>query len=171
MGTRYLIDETKAKGYMVVVVTCPDERVRELRAAVSALLMSGQRSLHMKSEGGARRKIIADAVAASALDVLLVDASRGPGKEHERRARALGALVEQIAGVDAHLVFDRDDTMERFDRRLLSAVPPHLRPAYVHLQRHEDLLLALPDVIAWCWARGGEWRRRLDPLPIRVVEA
>ncbi|MFT4287229.1 hypothetical protein [Nocardioides sp.] len=146
------------------------ERARELRAAVNTLVMPGQRSLHMKAEGGARRKVIADAVVALAVDVWVLDASGGSGKEHERRARALTSLLEQVDVVQAHLVFDRDASMEPFDRRLLSAVPPHRRPTYVHHQRHEEPLLALPDVIAWSWARGGEWRRRLDPLAIRIVE-
>lgn len=171
MGMRYLVDETKAKGYVVVVVACPDERARELRAAVSALVIPGQRSLHMKAEGATRRKVVADAIGALALDVWVLDASGGSGKEHQRRARALAALLERMEGPDAHLVFDRDASMEPFDRRLLSAVPPHQRPTYVHHQRHEEPLLALPDVIAWCWARGAEWRRRLDALTIRVIEA
>ncbi len=28
MGTRYFIDETKAKGYVVVAVACPEESLR-----------------------------------------------------------------------------------------------------------------------------------------------
>ena len=170
MGMRYLIDETKAKGYVVVAVACPDDRVRELRTTVGSLVMSGQRSLHMKTESAARRKVIADVVASLCLDAWVVDASSGAGKEHERRARALTSLL-MVTGADAQLVFDRDLTMERFDRRVLSAMPPHERPTHVHLERHRESLLALPDVIAWCWARGGEWRRRLSPLTIRVITA
>lgn len=170
MGMRYLVDETKAKGYVVVVVACPDERVRELRATVNALVMPGQRSLHMKAEGLARRKLIADAIGALALDVWVLDSSGGSGKEHERRARALNSLLHRVDGPGAHLIFDRDASMEPFDRRLLSAMLPHLRPTYVHHQRHEEPLLALPDVIAWCWARGGVWRRRLGRLTIHATE-
>lgn len=170
MGMRYLIDETKAKGYVLVAVACPDSRVREIRATVSALVMPGQRSLHMKSEGMARRKKIADAIALLTVDVWVLDASGGSGKEHERRARALNSLLDEVSGAAARFVFDRDTTMERFDRRLMSAVPSHVRPTHVHHNRHEEPLLALPDVIAWCWARGGEWRRRLDRLAIRVIE-
>jgi hypothetical protein len=118
--------------------------------------MPGQRSLHMKAEGLPRRKVIADAIGALALDVRVLDASGGSGKEHERRARALASLLEQVGDAQAHLVFDRDASMEPFDRRLLSAVPPHRRPTYVHHQRHEEPLLALPDVIAWCFGREEE---------------
>lgn len=170
MGMRYLIDETKAKGYTVVAVACSDARVRELRATISTLVMPGQRSLHMKTEGMARRRAIADVVGSLSLDVWIIDASRGAGKEHERRARALTRLLATLDGAEAHFVFDRDATMERFDRRFLSTVPTPSRPTYVHYGRHEEPLLALPDVIAWCWARGGDWRRRVDRLAIRVVD-
>jgi len=31
-----------------------------------------------------------------------------------------------------------------------------------------EQLLAVPDAVAWCWVRGGEWRRRVDPV-VRLV--
>jgi hypothetical protein len=36
---------------------------------------------------------------------------------------------------------------------------PHF--AYAHLRGKEDLLMCIPDAIAWCWSRGGEWRARV----------
>lgn len=166
--TRYVIDETKAKGYVVVAVACRDESVGELRKAVGRLVLPRQRSLHMKSESERRRKVIAEAVASLPVGVWVVDASGGVGKEPERRARALRVIVSRV-GRDDSLVFDRDETMEAFDRRILAGVPPHKRPLYTHLGRHEEPLLALPDVIAWCWARGGGWRQRLASLDLEVV--
>jgi hypothetical protein len=29
---------------------------------------------------------------------------------------------------------------------------------------HEEQLLALPDIVAWCWAKGGDWKRRIRPI-------
>ncbi|WP_431933327.1 hypothetical protein [Micromonospora sp. RP3T] len=51
-----------------------------------------------------------------------------------------------------------DETKER--GRL--AVAERLR--YDHLRAHEDHLLALPDAIAWSWARGGEWKAMARPM-------
>jgi hypothetical protein len=31
-------------------------------------------------------------------------------------------------------------------------------------------VLALPAAIAWCWANGGDWRRRIEPVVIDVRE-
>ena len=42
---------------------------------------------------------------------------------------------------------------------------------YRHARPSAEPLLILSDVIAWAWARGGDWRRRCDPLSIRVVDA
>jgi hypothetical protein len=35
---------------------------------------------------------------------------------------------------------------------------------YDHLRPYEECLLALPDAIAWCWAKGGHWRTRVQRL-------
>ncbi len=38
------------------------------------------------------------------------------------------------------------------------------RVTYGHSDRQTELLLAIPDAVAWCWARGGDWRRRIQPI-------
>jgi hypothetical protein len=35
--------------------------------------------------------------------------------------------------------------------------------------RHEPLLW-LPDIIAWCYGRGGTWRDAVEPLVAEVIE-
>ena len=39
-----------------------------------------------------------------------------------------------------------------------------------HVAAHEEPLLWLPDAIAWAIGRGGDWRRRAEPLVEKVVE-
>jgi hypothetical protein len=39
---------------------------------------------------------------------------------------------------------------------------------YQHRRAATDQLLAIPDAIAWCWAKGGDWRRRIDPVVTMV---
>ncbi len=62
------------------------------------------------------------------------------------------------------LALERDDTLVIFDRKLLyrgtrEAGCPDLR--YEHRRAAVEQLLALPDVIAWCWAKGGEQRDQI----------
>ncbi|WP_343991771.1 hypothetical protein [Nocardioides dubius] len=145
MGTHIFIDETKAKGYVVVAVLCPDTSLSLARRAIGGLVLPGQRSIHMKQEGPRRRQAIADVVTGlvpSGVHAVVLDAGRGPSPERVRRKRALEAIVELAAhGSPASLVIDLDQP-----------------------------LLALPDVVAWCWARGGEWRRRVSPVVSHTLE-
>jgi hypothetical protein len=41
---------------------------------------------------------------------------------------------------------------------------------YRHLRAYEEPLLAIPDAVAWCWVKGGEWRGRVEPLVEHVRE-
>ncbi|MBC7595785.1 MAG: hypothetical protein H7288_17920 [Kineosporiaceae bacterium] len=34
---------------------------------------------------------------------------------------------------------------------------------YEHAKSAHDPLLAIPDSVAWAWAKGGDWRRRSEP--------
>jgi hypothetical protein len=66
----------------------------------------------------------------------------------------------------------QDDSLVSFDnQRLIEATRSTgqretLR--YAHRRAYEKLLLALPDVTAWCWVRSAEWRRRVGPVVTAV---
>ena len=72
----------------------------------------------------------------------------------------------------ASIVFDLDSTLVSWDRQrmieLTRAAGAQDRITYRHASRHQEQMLAIPDVIAWCWARGGDWRRRVEPVVIAV---
>lgn len=75
-------------------------------------------------------------------------------------------------GGDTRLVLERDETLVRHDQqRLIEAIRGHGladRLRYDHLSAHAEPVLALPDVVAWCWVRSGLWRRRIEPI-VRAV--
>lgn len=174
MSAHHYVDETKARGYVVVAARCPDETMREVRRAVGRLALPGQRSVHMKHESPRRRRQVADRIArlhASGVSAVVLDAGKGPEPEHVRRDRALRTLVARIADEDAaHLVLDLDTTMVARDRRTLAGATRDLpRVAYSHLPLSAEPLLTIPDVVAWSWARGGEWRHRIAPLVAEVI--
>ncbi|WP_269306449.1 hypothetical protein [Aeromicrobium sp. HA] len=57
--------------------------------------------------------------------------------------------------------------MRSRDARVLASTLQERRATgitYSHQTLASQPLLALPDVIAWCWARGGDWRRRVQPV-------
>lgn len=171
MGTHYFIDETKAKGYVVVAVACPDTTLSVARRTLGKLILPGQRSIHMKHESSRRRRQIASEVAKLrriGIGAIVVDAGRGHDAEYVRRDRALRVLVE-LAAADrvASLVLDLDQTLIARDARTLTDARRMMGTGsitYSHQSLAQQPLLALPDVVAWCWARGGDWRRSISTL-------
>jgi hypothetical protein len=87
-----------------------------------------------------------------------------------KRARdACLILVEDLASVRAErLVLEREDAALKGDNALLYVQVRKAgiadAPRYDHMRAYEESLLALPDAIVWCWAKGGLWRRRVRPL-------
>jgi hypothetical protein len=125
MGSHYFIDETKAKGYVVVAVSCPDASLGAAREAIERLVLPGQRSVHMKHESPRRRSKIADAIAGLrdvGVSAIVLDAGRGPEPEHVRRDRALREIVVRAAReTAATLVLDLDQTLVSKDARSISS--------------------------------------------------
>lgn len=176
---QYFVDETKAKSYLLAVVAVPDDAVNAVRREVSRLVLPGQRSVHMKLEGDRRKRTIADTVARlSRFDVhaTILDAGRGPETQRVRRQRALRAVVARavVGGERCSLTFDLDSTLLHDDRQtLLTATRiegARDRLSYRHLPFASEPLLTLPDVIAWCWAGGNNWHRRIAPVVAEVTD-
>jgi len=80
----------------------------------------------------------------------------------------LDALVADAAqSRAAHLILERDASLESADRRILAAaVRRHAAPglAYRHADPYEEPMLWVSDMVAWCCYRGGDWMRRAQPI-------
>ncbi|WP_147437323.1 hypothetical protein [Micromonospora musae] len=91
-----------------------------------------------------------------------MDASDHPNMKAARDA-SLVRLVAYAGKIGAaRLVIEQDDSTIKADRRLLfdevqkAGLSDTVR--YDHLRAHEECLLAIPDALAWCWAKRGRWR-------------
>jgi hypothetical protein len=167
------IDESKAKGYVVVAVSVPPVEVPATRRLVRGLVAPGQRRVHMKSEKAPRKREILTAVAALELGVVVYAAETSRYRTDIAARRAcLDRLVADHAHLAAQLVLESDPSQDPRDRRdLIELTRSHGCPelAYTHTTAAAEPLLALPDVIAWAWARGDDWRRRIAPAIERVT--
>ena len=70
------------------------------------------------------------------------------------------------------LVFDQSSS-HLADRRSLSEVArgvDYQFPHYRHMNSRHEPLLWLPDIIAWCYGRGGPWRDAVETLVDEVIE-
>lgn len=167
-GGQLFLDETKRRDYLLVAAAVPPGDLQPARRLLRGLVLPGQRRLHMNAESDPRRRVIADAVLASGITAVVYDAGRRYPTERDRRRACLHAVVrDAAANGDSVLVLEQDDTLLDFDRRQLyqavrdAGCADTLR--YEHRRAATEQLLAVPDVIAWCWAKGGHWRHRIEP--------
>jgi hypothetical protein len=172
---RVFVDESKAGDYLLGAAGVDVARVRGLRQGVAALVPRRQTRIHMKQESDRRRRLILGALTDLGVTTTLYRAADVRSRTHiERRRACLARLVADVHHRCDQLVLECDETQDARDRRdLLEMVRAHgcrdtLR--YEHLRASQEPLLALPDVVAWSWARGGEWRRRAAPLITGVVD-
>lgn len=168
MSGHVFVDETKARGYVVVAAVLLPGDLEPTRKQLRSLVLRGQRRLHMKDENLSRKRLIADTIVGTGVKATIYDAGSRYGTDRDRRAACLRALVEDVAGRgDTVLVLELDDTLLAWDNQRLieytraAGCRDTLR--YEHRRAAAEQLLAIPDAIAWCWAKGGDWRRRVSP--------
>jgi hypothetical protein len=162
------VDETKQRDYLLVASVHVTTELAALRQLIRGLLLPGQRYLHMKDEKDGRKRTIAQALVDAGVQATIYRAGAHHRNERQRRSACLRALIEDHANArDAHIVLDEDETMVKFDNQKLIE---YTRAAgcrdtlhYEHKRPHADALLAIPDAIAWCWAKGGHWRKLINP--------
>ena len=174
MTTWVYVDETKRGRYLLVAVPLTD--AGSTRRSVTALILPGQRRLHMVRERDSRRRLILSTLVTIGIEATIYDAGRTYPTDREARAACFRALVEDLAssGGDTRLVIEQDDSLVSLDNQWLieftRATGQRDTLLYEHQRASSDPLLAVPDALAWAWAKGGDWRRRAEPL-ITAVRA
>ncbi len=125
-------------------------------------------------ESDPRRKVIAATLVGAGIRANVYDAGRRYGRELDARQACLRAVVDDVAPhAGSMLILEQDDSLLEWDRRCLYA---HTRSVgatslrYAHRRAAADPLLGVPDAIAWCWAKVGDWRRRIAPVVAEVRE-
>lgn len=173
MNAHVFVDESKNRRYLVAAAFLMPDRLANARKRICELQMPGQRRVHFTKERDSRRREILSAICGFSPVLRLYHARSIPNLKAARDA-CLERLVDDLAETDARmLVLERDDSVVDKDRRLIAHHAakvgyPNLR--YVHLRAHEEPLLAIPDAVAWCWVKGGEWRQRVEPLVCELRE-
>jgi hypothetical protein len=74
VSSHIFVDETKRAGYVIAAVTVSDTEA--IRKIVRALVLPGQRRIHMKHEQARRRRVIVSALAAMQVQATVYDAAR-----------------------------------------------------------------------------------------------
>ena len=172
MNQRVYIDESKARNYLMAAAVIVPTDARELRKAVRGLLLARQSGLHMKTERDSRRRKILSTFVDCGVTATIYDAGGSDRPQLTRRAACLDAIVvDAQSGGHGHLILDRDDTLIHADRISIIAATQRIgyhELTYEHQKSKHDLLLAIPDAVAWAWAKGGDWRRRAELIVVEV---
>ncbi|VTR75676.1 hypothetical protein [Cellulomonas hominis] len=175
MTVHVYVDESKAADYLLAATMVEPGRVPAARSAVRALVPPRQNRLHMRHEPDRRRRTILSALGRLDVATTLYRAAASPASTQiERRRACLARLVADVAGRSDRLVIESDETQDARDRRdlieLTRAAGCRDTLRYEHLRAGQEPLLSVPDVVAWSWARGGEWRRRASGIVTAVVD-
>ena len=168
MGAHVFVDESKARTFLIAAVAITPDQMKAARSAVRSLLLPGQPRLHMKNEKESLKRQILSTFAS--LDfAATIYVAENYRTELAARDGCLTALVKDCARDGySYLVLDRDDTLVSRDRQTLllatRAAEYVNRLPYRHDTAASEPLLAIPDAIAWAWAKGGIWRQRCEPM-------
>jgi hypothetical protein len=137
------------------------------------MLLPGAREIHFRKERDARRRAIADAVARLPIRSTIYSCESERVAEAARQA-CLARLTVDLLTIGAHrLVLDSRNTrdgndQDRWDRRTIRHVlgnrPSETLLVYEHMDSTSEELLWLPDIVAWCWGSGGQWRKRIKNI-------
>jgi hypothetical protein len=162
------VDETKERGYLVAAAVVQVADLAAARRAVRALILPRQRRIHFKGESEPRRRKIVEVIVDLGVTAVLYDAS---GHCDNKRARdaCLDRLVLDLQEINAtRLILEHDTSTQKPDETLLRnrirSLDPPVELRFDHLRAHQECLLSLPDAVAWCWARGGQWRTKVEGI-------
>jgi len=172
MSTYLFADETKARGYVLAGSVHASGDLSALRAVVRGLVLPGQQRIHMTKERDVRKAVIADALIAAGVRATIYDAHTHRRDVDARQACLTALAVDACRHPDPVLVLEQDDSVLQHDRRHLYQVTRTVAPGlrYQHARAASEELLAIPDAIAWCWAKGGRWRARIQPTIVDLRE-
>lgn len=167
------VDESKVKGYTMVTTNIDSRFKNATEKTLRAQLLPGQRRIHFTKESPARRRHFL-----SKLEKLDFQANvfHCATKNHAHgRHACLVALIDHAAKVGCtRISFEREASVEAADRRtLFSELKKHglaSSLAYSFEEPHREPLLWVSDAIAWCYTKGGDWRRRVTPLISGITE-
>lgn len=173
MPSSIYVDESVRNSYFLCAVQVDAGKISQLRFKAKALRVSGQSSVHMQTETKSRQSQIASNISSFGIRALLFHVTRPGITDLSARSLALEAMFVKGQIFNAQLItFDTSNSLQQ-DRRIISEVSRNKGiniPHYRHMNSRHEPLLWLPDIVAWCYGRGGPWRDAIEPLVDEVIE-
>ena len=161
------VDESKAKGYTMAAALVASGNISDLRQSMRALVLPGQRRLHFTKERANRRRLILSRMADLGVRVQVFHCT-ATSDAIGREACLIGLVDHAAKEAHTKIVIERDQSIEQSDRKILfREVKKHKLTGtltYALEDPYLEPLLWIPDAVAWSYSKGGDWKRRAEPL-------
>lgn len=167
-------DESARSGYLVCVVVLAPADLAKGRQVMRDFCKPGQQRIHMRSESDSRRREILSKVQGLGVEARVYQASLGARSERTARDDCLRAAVPDLVSIGvARLVIEscsQDHQDRQVVREMVSKAQAFERFQYLHDRPASEPLLWLPDIVAWAYGKGGDWRRRTQSIVNTVTK-
>jgi hypothetical protein len=167
LSNSYIDESVRGSQYLLAAVIVEHTRHQDIRRELKGLRQFGRSSLHMHKEVIGRKRLIANSV--SQMEIACVLAVQELSGQSLMSAR--NTCLNELAGhtlirATSQLTLESSNSIE-LDKKILSNSAYEYSgkfPHYRHLPSAQEPLLWLPDIIAWCVGKGGEFENLVRPL-------
>lgn len=163
----YMDESVRGTRYLMVAVIVEHTRHQDIRRDLKGLRQFGRSSLHMHKEVIGRKRLIANSVSQMEITCVLAVQELGGQSLMSARIKCLNELSEhELVRATSQLTLESSNSIE-LDKKILSNITyEHAGkfPHYRHLPSAQEPLLWLPDIVAWCVGKGGEFENLVKPL-------
>lgn len=175
MSGHVFVDESKHGEFLLIASVVLPADVTSSRKKVQGLVLRGQQRIHMKTESTQRKRLLLGRFTEFGFTATIYRAGTVYKRDLDRREACIGRLVGDLVNAgETLLCLESDETLDARDKRqLYNLTRQHQcqdKLRYQHQRAAQEPLLAIPDVIGWAWAKGGEWRRLAEPMVTRVID-
>jgi len=150
-------------------VSISQKSQHSIRNSLLAINKGVSRRIHMSEASKSQRKQYISAIGDLGIISSIYVAKNGYQKlARNPRERCLASVIRDCA--QSQSITIESGSVDHFDRQLINRLVSDgiSFPKVMHVAPSEEPLLWLPDIIAWAYGRGGEWRKSVDPLIEKV---
>lgn len=168
--SQLFVDECKARDYYLVAVFVASSDLRFMRNALKAGRHKGSKFVHFVRERDSLKDKFINIMRGCGVTAVVYVSDE---KRHAvARESCIHMMLDDIVAHEIRgLTIESDASVDAADRRIIAnrlAECGYANLRYQHRRKTEEPLLWASDAIAWCYNRGGDWKRKIEPLLINV---
>lgn len=173
MTHQIFVDESlRPQSYFLVSVAIASNLIERLRHEMRNTLPNHGKQFHMYKETTATKKRALSFVAQLDLKFTIVSNYRTELSKVQARSECITKLCSlELIQTASFLTFDSTNSWE-IDRRILKSAAQssaYYFPTYRHVSSKSEPLLWLPDIVAWSWGRGSDWKSLISHLVHEII--